>query len=305
MATQESLRKSPLLGILLVFSSFVSLGCQSFQDDAMRRRAESALDAGPGEILAEDSLHLLLCGTGSPLPSERAGPCTAVVAGGHFFLIDVGPGATRSLGALRMPVGSVDGVFITHFHSDHIAELGEIGMQSWALGRPKPLPVYGPYGIEGVTAGFDQAYADDSRYREAHHGREWMAREDRPLEAPEVPTPPAGTSALAFDDGKLRVSVFRVDHEPVRPAVGYRFEYGGRTVVVTGDTKKSESVVANAKGADLLVLTHLVPAPDGAMAESIFLRGVDDAWDGEVVIGEDGMLFSLPGGSEEIVRRRL
>ncbi|MYF04588.1 MAG: MBL fold metallo-hydrolase, partial [Holophagales bacterium] len=104
-------------------------------------------------LLDDGALHVVICGSGSPLPSaERAGPCTAVIAGGRMFLIDVGPGSTENLRLWGLPMGSLAGVLLTHFHSDHIGELGEVVFASWTGGRAVPLDVYGPVGVEQVVA---------------------------------------------------------------------------------------------------------------------------------------------------------
>ena len=92
-----------------------------------------------------DTLDVVLCGTGSPLPDpERAGACVAVLAGGHFLLFDAGAGSNETLGRAQLPQAALDGVFFTHLHSDHISGLGDIALQSWAAGRAAPLDVYGP-----------------------------------------------------------------------------------------------------------------------------------------------------------------
>src|SRR6185295_9758423 len=104
--------------------------------------------------------------------ADRAGPCTAVLAGGHFVLVDVGPGSWRQVALQRLPRARLDSVLLTHFHSDHIGELGEAVMQSWVSGRRLPLNVFGPPGVEQVVDGFRTAYAFDTQYRVAHHGAE-------------------------------------------------------------------------------------------------------------------------------------
>src|SRR5581483_2166387 len=106
-----------------------------------------------------DGLHVGVCGSGSPLPDPaRSGPCIFVIAAGHVYLVDSGDGAARRIGSMQIPPALVDGIFLTHFHSDHIGGLGEMMLQRWAGGsHATPLDVYGPEGVESVVDGFNAA----------------------------------------------------------------------------------------------------------------------------------------------------
>src|SRR5690606_12394669 len=126
-------------------------------------------------------------------------------------------------------------------------------------GRGAPLEVFGPPGTARVVAGFAEAYAADVEARVAHHGDAAMPRAAAGAVAREIPLPAGSDAALVFDRDGLRVTMFAVDHAPVARAVGYRFDFAGRSVVVSGDTKKSASLLANARGADLLVHEALQP----------------------------------------------
>ena len=102
-------------------------------------------------LLDDGALHVVLCGSGSPLPSiERAGPCTAVIADGRMFLVDVGPGSTENLRLWGLPAGNLAGVLLTHFHSDHIGELGEVTFGSWVAGRAEDAPNDAVVGVDGM-----------------------------------------------------------------------------------------------------------------------------------------------------------
>lgn len=301
-------------------------------------------------LLASPNMTVVLCGTGSPLADPtRAGACTAVIAGGELVMVDAGPGSWKTLDLTKVPTSKLSAVLLTHFHSDHIGDLGETMTQSWIAGRDKPLDVYGPVGTKQVVDGFVAAYSQDADYRTLHHDEQHMPRAAAPAVAHEVALGDApDADAVVFDRNGLKVTMFRVLHDPVKPAVGYRFEYKGNVVVVSGDTAKSESVIEHAKGADLLihealnremmgrvativsehgnprlgkmandtlgyhtspveaaqvahdagvktlVLTHLVPGPRNFIMRRMFLTGVDDAFSGEVVLGEDGQRFTLP-----------
>jgi ribonuclease Z len=203
-----------------------------------------------------DGLRVVFCGTSGPLPiADRAKACTAVLAGGKLYLVDAGPESTENLLAWRVPVASVGAVFITHLHSDHIGDLGEFNMQSWVQGRPAPLPVIGPQGVDKLVAGFNLAYEPDHVFRNAHHahGVVKMPIAAGLMTAKVVTIPKADGTAPAWKDGDLTVTAIRVAHDPVTPAFAYRFDYHGRSVVVSGDTRKWPPLAVAAKGADVLV----------------------------------------------------
>jgi ribonuclease Z len=205
-------------------------------------------------MLSDGKLHVILCGTGSPLPDpERAGSCTAVVAGGQLILIDTGPGSWRKAMVSAIPGQALSAVLLTHFHSDHIGDLGEAMTMSWTNGRVGPLDVYGPVGVEQVVRGFADSYELDGRYRILHHGESIVPAKAHAMIAHTVEIPEAGERRRVFVKNGLSVYAFRVDHRPIEPAYGYRIEYGGRSVVVSGDTSYSENLVRHAAGADLLL----------------------------------------------------
>jgi ribonuclease Z len=212
-------------------------------------------------LLNDGQMHVILCGTGSPLTdATRAAACTAVIAGGAFVLIDTGPGSWRKLATLNLPQQAVSAVLLTHFHSDHIGDLGEATTMSWVAGRTKPLEVYGPPGVEKVVAGFAQAYALDVDYRVAHHGETNLPRAAAGAIAKTVMLKKPDEAALVFARNGLKVSAFQVEHDPVKPAYGYRLEYRGRVVVISGDTAKSTNLAKHAAGADLLLHDVLAKA---------------------------------------------
>lgn len=240
--------------------ALVAIGCEDIQDRVIERVAANAASFDPAERFAQDGLHVVLCGTGSPLPdANRAGPCTAVLAGGRMYVVDTGPGSTENLTLDRMPFLQMTAVLLTHFHSDHIGELGELNMQSWAAGgRSEPLTVYGPPGVQRVVDGFSAAYALDTEYRVAHHGADIVPPKGGEMIPVTFEPPGDGAEVLVFEQDGLRVTAVLVDHRPIVPAVAYRFDYGGRSVVISGDTVVSENLVRLATGADLLIHEVLV-----------------------------------------------
>jgi ribonuclease Z len=227
---------------------------------AMRKVYERVLAVDTMSDLP-DGLHVGLCGAGSPMADpKRSGPCVAVVAGKDLFVVDSGSGSTRNLLLMNMPPPRVTAVFITHYHSDHIADLGELMLQRWAGGAAKtPTPVYGPQGLEQVVAGFEQAYTLDRGYRIAHHGETVAPPSGFGGEPHAFVANPSAPDILVLEKPGLKVWAFPVAHHPVEGAVGYRFEYKGRSVVISGDTGPSERLVKAAKGADLLLHEGLAP----------------------------------------------
>ena len=213
---------------------------------AARINADGVAALGPG-------LHVILIGTGSPLPDgSRAGPMTAVVADGRLFVFDAGDGATRALGVQGLGPGRVEAVFLTHLHSDHIDGLGSLMTLRWAgIGADEPLPVYGPAQTDAVVAGLTAAYQPDRAFRVAHHGADIVpplghgmnARVLAPLETVRI--------------GAVTVTPFAVDHTPVDPAFGYVVEHAGRKVVITGDATADMDVPERAMNPDILVAEAL------------------------------------------------
>ena len=203
-----------------------------------------------------DGIHVLLCGAGGPLSDvKRSGPCVAVQAGSHLFVIDAGTNGARNLGRFAVDQGRVEAVFLTHAHSDHIDGLGELGMLRWvSAGSDRPLDVYGPPVVGDVVAGFNQAYSEDFVYRVDHHGSDVVPPSGVGLNANAFPLPEHGELPVVLEttDG-VRVSAFSVAHEPVSEAVGYRIDYRGRSIVISGDTEYSTNLVQHAQGVDLLV----------------------------------------------------
>ena len=210
-----------------------------------------------------DGLHVGLCGTGSPFPDPtRAGPCTAVIAGKRLFIVDAGEGSARNLGYMGIPASKIEAILLTHFHSDHIDGLGPFLLQRWGLGTfSTPTPIYGPTGVDKVVDGFRAAYVLDFGYRVAHHTEKIMPPGGSGGKAIPFALPPVGQGdqVVVLEDADLKITAFRVNHAPIEPAVGYRFDYKGRSVVISGDTRKTLTLVAAAMNADLLVHEALQP----------------------------------------------
>jgi ribonuclease Z len=255
------MRKSVIALIVVVVIGAIVYGQRA--NIAMRIVAKGAEVAMTSDSTAdlEDGLHLVLCGAGGPLPDpRRSGPCVAVIAGKQLFVVDAGTNGLRNLVQMRYPTGKIEAVLLTHFHSDHIDGLGEMATLRWvSAGNTQPLPVYGPSGVNKVVRGFNTAYDLDTGYRHDHHGDTVAAVSGAGMKSRSFSLPEMGELETLIDEGGLKIEALAVDHSPIKPAVGYRFSYKGRSLLITGDTVKLPNIEKFAQGVDLLVHEALAP----------------------------------------------
>ena len=264
ISTAHKIRTIQRLAIALALCA--TTGCDAMVERLLSAAVERQTATTGTELLDDDAINVFLCGTGSPLPdASAAAACTAVIAGGKLYVVDVGPGSQEVAQLGGMPRSALGGILLTHFHSDHIGELGEWATQSWLAGRTGPLHIYGPEGVEEVTSGFRQAYRIDDEHRIDHHGENNLPRSAAEWITHTVPYTD-GPGTVILEDGALTITAFAVDHKPVEPAVGYRFDYKDRSIVVSGDTDKSANLEANAEGADVLIHEVLLKDVIGQMA---------------------------------------
>jgi len=231
-----------LIGVAAAVVLYVPAG----QDAAFRRGATAVLSRAPEPL---DGMRVIVCGSASPLGRglDRAQACIAVLTPEHLFLFDVGARSPVRMAQAGLPMKRINGVFLTHFHSDHIAALPDVNLASWVQGRPAALDVFGPPGVQSVVDGFNAAYALDRSYRTAHHGAERLPPELGPMQAHTF-----APGEVVWQDALVTVTSFAVEHPPIEPAVGYRVDYRGRSVVISGDTNAADALFAAAQGADIL-----------------------------------------------------
>jgi ribonuclease Z len=214
--------------------------------------------------------RVTLLGTGVPIPSpDRFGPGTLIEAGPQKLLIDAGRGVTMRLFQLKIPIGRINPLFFTHFHSDHTTGFPDLWLTGWlesSFGaRRTPLHVIGPQGTATLTSNLERAYAADIKIRIED---EQLGPDGVAILAEEF----AGDGVVYEKDG-VRVIAFEVDHgDAIKPAYGYRIEYGGRCVVVSGDTRYNENVVKHGTGADLLI--HEVAAARPALMAEPYMQRI-------------------------------
>jgi ribonuclease Z len=214
--------------------------------------------------------RVTLLGTGVPIPSpDRFGPGTLIEAGNQKLLIDAGRGITMRLFQLKIPIGKIDPLFLTHFHSDHTSGFPDLWLTGWlesSFGtRRTPLRVIGPTGTKALTSNLERAYAADIKIR--------IEDEKLPPEGIAIIAEEFEADGVVYEKNGVRVIAFQVDHgAAIKPAYGYRIEYGGRSVVVSGDTRYNENVVKHGTGADLLI--HEVAAARPALMTQAFMQRI-------------------------------
>ncbi|MGV9799165.1 ribonuclease Z [Mycobacterium sp. NPDC003449] len=195
-------------------------------------------------------IEVTLLGTGSPIPDpNRAGPSTLVRAADQTFLVDCGRGVQQRLAAAGTGANRLTALLLTHLHSDHIADLGDVIITRWVTtftADQPPLPIIGPPGTADVVDATLKAFGFDIGYRIAHHAD---LTGPPPVEAHEY------TDGVVWDGDDVSIRVAPTDHRPVSPTIGFRIEHGGASVVLAGDTVPCESLDTLAAGAGALVHT--------------------------------------------------
>ena len=198
---------------------------------------------GPPPSAGDPNMQVILLGTagGPNLNAQRLGISTLVVAGPERLLFDAGRSLTTGMARLAVSPADVSKIFLTHLHSDHVISLPELLLFPWAEGRKTPLEVWGPTGTRSMMQKLREAFAFDIHIRNAFpaDGVRVVATDIR--------------EGVVYDSNGVKVTAFLVDHGPVKPAFGYRIDFRGHSVAISGDTKPSENLVKFASGVDLII----------------------------------------------------
>ena len=216
------------------------------------KRQQAVVEKNNQILQDSESIYVYTVGTSAPLPGERVQTGTAVIVNGHFFMFDVGDGIVRRAENMGLPLNKIDGIFITHWHSDHFMDLASMVSRSWLLGRNNELHLYGPDGTDSINQSIKGYLHLENKHRVDHHGHETMDISKVhaiPHEFKNV----QNSKEIVYQQDGITITAFDVDHEPIEPAVGYAIEYKGKKVVISGDTKKNELVLEMAQDADLLL----------------------------------------------------
>ena len=199
----------------------------------------------------DDTFRVTLLGTASPTPRPtRFGPSTLIEAGDQKLLIDAGRGVPIRLRQLNIPLGKIDVLFLTHFHSDHTSGVPDLWLTGW-LGTPyaqrkTAFHVIGPTGAKQLMDGLQQAYAADIKIRSED--------EKLPPEGIAVKVEEFTADGVVYEKNGVRVTAFEVNHgDVIKPAYGYRIDYRGKSVVISGDTRFTESAIKYGAGTDILI----------------------------------------------------
>jgi ribonuclease BN (tRNA processing enzyme) len=228
---------------------------------ATRREIIGALAALPliGAAPAPRVRVVLLGTKGGPTPSsDRAAPATLIEIDGKAWVVDCGNGVAGQLARAGVSLDTIARIFVTHNHSDHMADVGTLIELAWSSGLKTPVTVHGPPPIRQIVRDQLAAFAYDVAGRIREEGR-------IPL-APLVRVDERATPGVVVRDGGTTVTSCLVDHETIKPAFAYRFDTPGRSIVISGDTRYSDSLIALAKGADLLIHEAIYAPAIPAMA---------------------------------------
>ena len=246
----KKLIKFLLFGIFFLAAVAFILLKQPWFQDRLLQTALSNMAAPVSQLPEEDSLTAVVCGSRSPINDpNRAEACILVQAGDQIFIFDTGNGSAQNLHNWNMPWNRFEGIFYTHLHSDHISDIADFHQGTWLNGqRSSKQKVFGPEGVQLLTDGIELAYTKDYFFRNEHHG-DVIA----PLNIVGFDTHTVNlNNPVLIDNEDLKITAYSVSHDPVDPALGYRIDYKGRSISISGDTIYDQNLVNNSKDADVL-----------------------------------------------------
>ena len=246
----KKLIKFLLFGIFFLAAVAFILLKQPWFQDKLLQTALSNMAAPVSQLPEEDSLTAVVCGSRSPINDpNRAEACILVQAGDQIFIFDTGNGSAQNLHNWNMPWNRLEGIFYTHLHSDHISDIADFHQGTWINGqRSSKQKVFGPEGVQLLTDGIELAYTKDYFFRNEHHG-DIIA----PLNIVGFDTHTVNlNNPVLIDNEDLKITAYSVSHDPVDPALGYRIDYKGRSISISGDTIYDQNLVNNSKDADVL-----------------------------------------------------
>ena len=199
---------------------------------------------------------VVLLGTGTPGPvPDRSGPCVAILVNDTPYLVDLGPGVVRRAsaayrnGVKGLHFSKLKTAFVTHLHSDHTVGYPDFIFTPWVVGRPGPIQVYGPSGIKAMTDHILEAWKDDIKIRTEGMERDFPEHNDSGYKVDVHEISPG----VVYQDRNVTVNAFPVRHGEVPQAFGYRFATPDRTIVISGDTSPTPSVISACNGCDILI----------------------------------------------------
>lgn len=215
---------------------------------------------GPTLAQAESDFKVTLLGTGTPQPRpDRFGPSTLVEAGDQKLLFDAGRGVPIRLRQLNIPIGKITALFLTHYHSDHTAGIPDLWLTGWLpppyAKRTTPFHVIGPVGAKALMSNLEKAYALDIKIR--------LEDQKLPPEGIATEVEEFDKDGVVYENNGVKVIAFEVDHGPaIKPAVGYRVDYKGHSVLISGDTRYNQNVIKYGTGVDVLIHEVALARPE-------------------------------------------
>jgi ribonuclease Z len=210
-------------------------------------------------------IRVTLLGTGTPrLQLDRYGSSTLIEAGAEKFIVDCGRCTLQRLFQTGTPITDINKLFLTHLHSDHTVGIPDLWLTPWTFRRKGPFHVWGPVGTQKMMSKFEEAFEFDLRIRPIH---DKIQAEDAIVQVQDI------KEGLAYDKNGVKVTAFEVDHRPVAPAFGYRVDFEGKSVVLSGDTSFSENLIKFSKDVDLL-FHNVAGAHEEDLRQSERMRGI-------------------------------